>query len=170
MLAHRSDLAPEKLNLALLGFREDDSRIFVPPTARQVERQLHMKGGVSHEALPIEGYAPFIDCGLKLGYGKDGTAFREGRVSLSTTYLPLGSAHILLLGCCHTSDDAYRRNAHWGGLPGSPSCSGNAEDNLRSRSYSRGRNYDTARCRLGRPDVSVPRSPQWNHRLGWYER
>lgn len=75
-----TDIGVHKLNLGLAGFREDDGRIFVPPTTRQVERQMHLRGGLSHEALPIEGHAPFLDLALKFAYGKDGYAYKEGRV------------------------------------------------------------------------------------------
>jgi aspartate aminotransferase len=76
-----TDLGHNKLNLGLSGFRQDDGSIFVPPTTRSIERSMHMRGGLSHDALPIEGHAPFLELGLKFAYGKDGHAFKDGRVS-----------------------------------------------------------------------------------------
>jgi len=81
-----TDLGHNKLNLGLSGFRQDDGSIFVPPTTRSVERSMHMRGGLSHDALPIEGHPPFLDLGVKFAYGKDGHAFKDGRVSLDELY------------------------------------------------------------------------------------
>jgi aspartate/tyrosine/aromatic aminotransferase len=77
-----SDLGHNKLNLGLAGFRQDDGSIFVPPTSRSVERSIHLRSGFVHDALPSEGYAPFLDLGTKLAFGKDSPAYKEGRVSL----------------------------------------------------------------------------------------
>ncbi|KAG7528669.1 hypothetical protein FFLO_06000 [Filobasidium floriforme] len=76
-----TDLGHNKLNLGLSGFRQDDGSIFVPPTTRSIERSMHMRGGLSHDALPIEGHAPFLELGLKFAYGKDGHAFKDGRIA-----------------------------------------------------------------------------------------
>jgi aspartate aminotransferase len=84
-----TDLGHNKLNLGLSGFRQDDGSIFVPPTTRSIERSMHMRGGLSHDALPIEGHAPFLELGLKFAYGKDGHAFKEP------------SEHILIRGPVH---------------------------------------------------------------------
>lgn len=85
-MSFMTDLGHNKLNLGLSGFRQDDGSIFVPPTTRSVERSMHMRGGLSHDALPIEGHAPFLDLGVKFAYGKDGHAFKDGRVSETRIY------------------------------------------------------------------------------------
>jgi aspartate aminotransferase len=81
-----SDLGHNKLNLGLAGFRQDDGSIFVPPTSRSVERSIHLRSGHIHDALPIEGYAPFLDLGPKLAFGAESNPYKEGRVSRSYSW------------------------------------------------------------------------------------
>ncbi|KAK4687119.1 hypothetical protein P7C73_g3003, partial [Tremellales sp. Uapishka_1] len=80
--AYQQDEITTKLNISLQGFREDDERIFVPPTVRYAEKNLLRNENIlAKEALPIHGYAPFIEAGIKFAYGADSVALREKRIS-----------------------------------------------------------------------------------------
>ncbi|KAJ9114114.1 hypothetical protein QFC20_001630 [Naganishia adeliensis] len=80
--AFEMDHDPHKMNLGLIGFREDSGRIFVPPTTRQTERQLYGRGGPQHDALPIEGFGPFLQAGVRMAYGSDSKPYREARIAV----------------------------------------------------------------------------------------
>lgn len=46
----------------------------------QTERQLYGRGGPQHDALPIEGFGPFLQAGIRMAYGSDSKPYREARV------------------------------------------------------------------------------------------
>ena len=81
-LAYEEDASPSKLNLSLQGFRDDEERLFIPPTVRYVEKHMVNENILTREALPVEGHAPFLDLGVKFAYGVDSTAYRDRRVSV----------------------------------------------------------------------------------------
>ncbi|WVR08207.1 hypothetical protein IAU60_005254 [Kwoniella sp. DSM 27419] len=79
--AYEADEVPTKINLSLPGFREDNGKIFVPPTVRYVEKNLRNENILSREALPIGGHAPFLDVGTKFAYGAESQAYRHKRIA-----------------------------------------------------------------------------------------
>ncbi|WWC65708.1 uncharacterized protein I303_108329 [Kwoniella dejecticola CBS 10117] len=79
--AYENDDLPTKINLSLPGFREDNGKIFIPPTVRYVEKNLRNENILAREALPIEGYAPFLDAGVKFAYGAESQAYRHKRIA-----------------------------------------------------------------------------------------
>ncbi|WVQ79380.1 hypothetical protein IAT38_001477 [Cryptococcus sp. DSM 104549] len=95
--AFEADDDPDKMNLCLPGFREDNGNLFIPPTVRYIENKLRTENILAKEALPIEGYAPFIEAGLKFAYGSDSAALRHRRIaaiqaiSLTGAYRVAGS-------------------------------------------------------------------------------
>ncbi|WWD20159.1 hypothetical protein CI109_104635 [Kwoniella shandongensis] len=79
--AFESDDTPTKINLSLPGFREDNGKIFVPPTVRYVENKLRNENILAKEAVPIEGYHPFLDAGIRFAYGVESQPYRHKRIS-----------------------------------------------------------------------------------------
>nr|XP_019043365.1 hypothetical protein I302_07940 [Kwoniella bestiolae CBS 10118]OCF22295.1 hypothetical protein I302_07940 [Kwoniella bestiolae CBS 10118] len=79
--AYENDEIGVKINLSLPGFREDNGKIFIPPTVRYVEKNLRNENILAREALPIEGYAPFLDAGIKFAYGVESQAYRHRRIA-----------------------------------------------------------------------------------------
>jgi len=77
---------PGKLNLSIHGFREDNGRIFIPPTVRYAEKSMRNENILAQEALPIQGRADFIDLGVKFAYGADTLAYRNRKVSCPIPY------------------------------------------------------------------------------------
>ncbi|KAK6908754.1 hypothetical protein L486_01602 [Kwoniella mangroviensis CBS 10435] len=79
--AYENDEVGVKINLSLPGFREDNGKIFIPPTVRYVEKNLRNENILAREALPIEGYSPFLDAGTKFAYGSESQAYRHRRIA-----------------------------------------------------------------------------------------
>jgi len=69
-----------KLNLSLHGFREDNDRIFIPPTMRYAEKTMQNENILARDDLPVYGDADFLDLGTKFAYGSDNIAYRNRRV------------------------------------------------------------------------------------------
>ncbi|KAK1923721.1 pyridoxal phosphate-dependent transferase [Papiliotrema laurentii] len=79
--AYEEDVAPTKINLSLPGFREDEGKIFVPPTVRYVEKQMRNESMLAAEALPVWGDDKFLEAGIKFAYGTDEKRYRRDHVS-----------------------------------------------------------------------------------------
>jgi aspartate aminotransferase len=88
--AYEEDVAPTKINLSLPGFREDEGKIFVPPTVRYVEKQMRNESMLAAEALPVWGDDKFLEAGIKFAYGPDEKRYRRDHVSLSKTKSDMG--------------------------------------------------------------------------------
>jgi aspartate aminotransferase len=78
--AYEADTAGTKLNLSLHGFREDNGRIFIPPTVRYVEKQMRNENILANEALPIWGDERFLQSALKFAYGEDTAHLKKRNV------------------------------------------------------------------------------------------
>jgi aspartate/tyrosine/aromatic aminotransferase len=72
-----------KLDLTLHGFREDNGRIFIPPTVRYVEKMMRAdkESILAKDAIPIQGDEKFLREGTKLVYGGESTVWRKSHVS-----------------------------------------------------------------------------------------
>lgn len=77
-----SDANNPQLDLTLHGFREDNGRIFIPPTVRYVEKRMRaeQESVLARDALPIQGDEKFLSEGTKLAYGAASPAWRKGLV------------------------------------------------------------------------------------------
>ncbi|WVQ96110.1 hypothetical protein IAU59_003212 [Kwoniella sp. CBS 9459] len=79
--AYEADEIPTKINLSLPGFREDNGKLFVPPTVRYVEKNLRNENFLARDTLPVEGYAQFLDAGVRFAYGVESQAYRHRRIA-----------------------------------------------------------------------------------------
>ncbi|WVF68585.1 hypothetical protein IAT40_003354 [Kwoniella sp. CBS 6097] len=79
--AYEADEIPTKINLSLPGFREDNGKLFVPPTVRYVEKNLRNDNFLSRETLPVEGHAQFLDVGVRFAYGAESQAYRHRKIA-----------------------------------------------------------------------------------------
>ncbi|BEJ06578.1 hypothetical protein CcaverHIS641_0311000 [Cutaneotrichosporon cavernicola] len=79
--AHAADESPNKLNVAVHGFRDDKGNIYRPPTVKHAEKALREDPNLFNETLPIEGYTPFLDLGTRFGYGEDSVAYKNKRIA-----------------------------------------------------------------------------------------
>lgn len=73
-----------RLDLTLHGFREDNGRIFIPPTVRYIEKTMRAdkESILAKDALPIQGDERFLREGTKLVYGGESVIWRKEHVSL----------------------------------------------------------------------------------------
>ncbi|OCF46048.1 hypothetical protein I317_00136 [Kwoniella heveanensis CBS 569] len=79
--AYEADEVPTKINLSLPGFREDNGKLFVPPTVRYVEKNMRDDKLLSRETLPIAGHVQFLDAGVRFAYGVESQAYRHKRIA-----------------------------------------------------------------------------------------
>lgn len=80
-MTFETDPFENKIDLSLPGFREDNGKIFIPPTVRHVEKLLRNEQILLLDPLPIQGLETFLDVGVRLAYGPDSPAYRKERVS-----------------------------------------------------------------------------------------
>ena len=78
--AFDEDVSTTKVNLSLPGFREDEGKIFVPPTVRYVEKQMRNESILSSEALPSWGDEKFLEAGIRFAYGADEKQYHREHV------------------------------------------------------------------------------------------
>lgn len=70
-----------RLDVALAGFRDEQNKIFHPPTVRFVEKKLREEAVFMHEEIPIQGFVPFIEYGTRFAYGEDSAPVRNKRIA-----------------------------------------------------------------------------------------
>lgn len=76
-----SDQPDSTLNVALTGFRDEQDKIFHPPTVRFIEKKLREESLFSHEEIPVQGFVPFIEAGTRFAYGQDSAPVKTKRIA-----------------------------------------------------------------------------------------
>lgn len=79
--AYDDDPTPTKVNLTLPGFRDNEGKIFVPPTVRYMEKSMKDASLYAEEALPPWGDEAFCKAALKFAYGEDEKRYKSDQVS-----------------------------------------------------------------------------------------
>lgn len=69
------------LDLTLPGFREDNGRLFIPPTVRYAEKTLRSGKDMISEGMTDRGWEPFLDSATKFAFGGETPSYRKGFVS-----------------------------------------------------------------------------------------
>jgi len=97
--AYNADTSPNKVNLGVGAYRDDNGKPYVLKVVRKVEQQLANNLNIDKEYIPIDGLPDFIKLTSKLILGDNSPALKEGRVvtaqSLSGTgALRIGAAFI----------------------------------------------------------------------------
>ncbi|GAA5825515.1 hypothetical protein JCM5353_002323 [Sporobolomyces roseus] len=90
---YQSDQFPQKVNLGVGAYRDDQGKPFVLPTVRKAKKILADDDTLDHEYLPIAGLPGFVNATSKLIFGKDSPAIKEGRVSTIQTISGTGANH-----------------------------------------------------------------------------
>ncbi|MPC12375.1 Aspartate aminotransferase, cytoplasmic [Portunus trituberculatus] len=73
----------KKVNLSVGAYRTDDSKPWVLPVVRKVEKMLAEDDSLNHEYFPILGLEAFSTAASKILLGDSHPAFGEGRVSVA---------------------------------------------------------------------------------------
>lgn len=79
--AYEEDISETKLNLTVPGFRENNGKVFLPPTMRHAEKRLREDNLFTPGVLPVQGYEPFLESGTRFAYGAESDAFKSQRIA-----------------------------------------------------------------------------------------
>ncbi|TCD60529.1 Aspartate aminotransferase, cytoplasmic [Steccherinum ochraceum] len=92
--SYKADPFPQKINLGVGAYRDDDNKPWVLPVVKKATNILVNDPAVDHEYLPITGLPQFTSAAAKLILGKDSPAIAEERVSSVQTISGTGANHL----------------------------------------------------------------------------
>jgi len=95
--AYKEDTFPQKVNLGVGAYRDDDSKPWVLPVVRKAEAIIAADVTLDHEYLPITGLPEYTSAAAKLIIGADSAALKEGRVVSVQTISGTGANHLAAL-------------------------------------------------------------------------
>eukprot|EP00195_Chlamydomonas_chlamydogama_P012234 CAMPEP_0202901686 /NCGR_PEP_ID=MMETSP1392-20130828/14399_1 /ASSEMBLY_ACC=CAM_ASM_000868 /TAXON_ID=225041 /ORGANISM="Chlamydomonas chlamydogama, Strain SAG 11-48b" /LENGTH=435 /DNA_ID=CAMNT_0049588291 /DNA_START=25 /DNA_END=1332 /DNA_ORIENTATION=+ len=88
-----ADNSPEKMNLGVGAYRDDQGRPVVLPSVREAERRV--AGSHFMEYLPIGGLKDFVTESVKLAYGDNAEPVRQGHVAAVQSLSGTGSCRLM---------------------------------------------------------------------------
>lgn len=71
---------PDKVNLGVGAYRDEEGKPWVLPVVRAAEKKLAADDTLNHEYLPVLGFEPFTTAAVKLVLGPEHKVVKEGRV------------------------------------------------------------------------------------------
>ncbi|KAG9029295.1 Aspartate aminotransferase, cytoplasmic [Tulasnella sp. JGI-2019a] len=92
--SYKSDTFPQKVNLGVGAYRDDNSKPWVLPVVKRATEILLNDATLDHEYLPITGLPEYTTAAGKLILGLESAALREGRVSSVQTISGTGANHL----------------------------------------------------------------------------
>ncbi|KAH8106744.1 aspartate aminotransferase [Cristinia sonorae] len=92
--AYKADSFPQKINLGVGAYRDDDSKPWVLPVVKKATELLLTDPDIDHEYLPITGLPQFTSAAAKLILGRDSPAILEDRVVSVQTISGTGANHL----------------------------------------------------------------------------
>ncbi|EMD38441.1 hypothetical protein CERSUDRAFT_82693 [Gelatoporia subvermispora B] len=92
--AYKEDTFPQKINLGVGAYRDDDNKPWVLPVVKKVTDMLLHDPALEHEYLPITGLPEFTAAAARLMFGADSPALAEGRVTSVQTISGTGANHL----------------------------------------------------------------------------
>ncbi|EIW85039.1 aspartate aminotransferase [Coniophora puteana RWD-64-598 SS2] len=116
--AYKADTFPQKVNLGVGAYRDNDNKPWVLPVVKKATQILVNDPNLDHEYLPITGLPEFTGAAAKLILGSDSPALRDGRVVSVQTISGTGANHLgaLFLSKFYTwngSKQVYLSNPTW---------------------------------------------------------
>ncbi|WVQ95392.1 hypothetical protein IAU59_002489 [Kwoniella sp. CBS 9459] len=91
--AFKKDKAPNKVNLGVGAYRDEDGKPYVLESVLKAEDILHQKK-LDKEYLPITGEAEFVKLAAELAYGKDSKPLQEGKLAVAQSVSGTGALRI----------------------------------------------------------------------------
>lgn len=91
-LAYNANQNPNKVNLGVGAYRDDDGKPFVLSAVREAEKRL-LSRGLAMEYLPVIGHSSFIEKAVRLAYGENGY-IRNGCVASIQTLSGTGACRM----------------------------------------------------------------------------
>ncbi|CAE6468833.1 unnamed protein product [Rhizoctonia solani] len=92
--AYKTDTFPQKVNLGVGAYRDDDNKPWVLPVVKKATEILLNDPTLDHEYLPITGLPEYTSAAAKLILGADSPAITEGRVASVQTISGTGANHL----------------------------------------------------------------------------
>jgi aspartate aminotransferase len=94
MAAFRRDTDPNKVDLGIGAYRDDNAKPWVLPVVKRADETLRKDPNLNHEYLPITGLPEFTSASQKLILGGDSPALKEKRVTSLQTISGTGAVHL----------------------------------------------------------------------------
>ncbi|KAF8744769.1 Aspartate aminotransferase, partial [Rhizoctonia solani] len=91
---YKADTFPQKVNLGVGAYRDDDNKPWVLPVVKKATEILLNDPALDHEYLPITGLPEYTSAAAKLILGADSPAIAEGRVASVQTISGTGANHL----------------------------------------------------------------------------
>ncbi|KAH9966710.1 aspartate aminotransferase [Russula dissimulans] len=95
--AYQADPYPQKVNLGVGAYRDDDSKPWVLPVVKKASHILLSDTTLNHEYLPITGLPEFVSGAARLILGNDSPALADDRVVSVQTISGTGANHLAAL-------------------------------------------------------------------------
>lgn len=95
--AYKADTYPQKVNLGVGAYRDDNSKPWVLPVVKKASHILINDPAVDHEYLPITGLPSFTSAAVSLILGVSSPAIKEDRVVSVQTISGTGANHLAAL-------------------------------------------------------------------------
>ncbi|KAF8478639.1 aspartate aminotransferase [Russula ochroleuca] len=92
--AYQADTFPQKINLGVGAYRDDDSKPWVLPVVKKASYILLSDPTLNHEYLPITGLPEFVSAAARLILGHDSPAIADDRVVSVQTISGTGANHL----------------------------------------------------------------------------
>merc|ERR550539_804544 len=86
--AFKADPNPNKINLGVGAYRDDDCKPVVLPSVKEAQNRIN-DANMDNEYAPIVGILRFVDLSLELAYGKDCPALVNKEIGDFRPYLEL---------------------------------------------------------------------------------
>ncbi|KAI1340273.1 aspartate aminotransferase [Xylariaceae sp. FL0016] len=94
MRAYRADEDPNKVDLGIGAYRDDNAKPWVLPVVKKADEILRNDPDLNHEYAPIAGIAEFTSKAAELILGPDSPAIKEKRVASVQTISGTGAVHL----------------------------------------------------------------------------
>ncbi|XP_014553954.1 hypothetical protein COCVIDRAFT_40090 [Bipolaris victoriae FI3] len=94
MAAFRRDEHPNKVDLGIGAYRDDNAKPWILPVVKMAEERLRTDPNLNHEYLPIAGLPEFTTASQKLVLGGDSPAIKDKRVTSLQTISGTGAVHL----------------------------------------------------------------------------
>lgn len=91
---YNADSRPNKVDLGIGAYRDNNGKPWILPAVRQAEKKLQELPNYDHEYLGITGYAPFVQNAAKVILGADSPALANGNVVSQQTLSGTGALHV----------------------------------------------------------------------------
>lgn len=94
---YKDDTNPNKINLGVGAYRDENGKPWVLPVVKTASHKLEAQEDLDHEYLPITGLQQFTAAAQRLVLGEDSKAVKEGRVISVQTLSGTGANHLAAL-------------------------------------------------------------------------